>query len=122
MALITNSIDPEYPTSVGQTGEGSYNVTAAYDIDDLGVWQRALSSYDALSIYTAGQSGQSFDVYGPVSMSLQQSGTNITLTWQAGTLQSAANLNGLWSAVSGATAPYYQFTPGAVQQFFRIKL
>ena len=37
-----------------------------YDIDDVGIWARALSQVEAESIYAAGQSGQSFDVYGPV--------------------------------------------------------
>jgi hypothetical protein len=122
MASLSNSITPSYPASVGQSGTGSYNVTAAYDIDDLGVWLRALGSYDALSLYTAGTSGQSFDAYGPVSLTLQQSGSSLNLTWQAGTLQSATNLSGPWTPVSGAAAPSYTLTPGAGQAFFRIQL
>jgi autotransporter-associated beta strand protein len=122
MASVSNSITPSYAANVGQDGPGNYNVTATYTIDDLGVWQRALTSYDALSLYTAGASGQSFDVYGPVSMALQQSGSSLKITWQAGTLQSAANINGPWTAVSGAAAPYYTITPGTGNMFFRIKL
>jgi hypothetical protein len=122
MASLSSSITPSYWPSVGQNGAGNYNVTASYDIDDLGVWQRALTSYDALSLYTAGASGQSFDVYGPVSMALQQSGSSLKITWQAGTLESATNINGPWTVVSGASAPYYTVTPGPGQMFFRIKL
>jgi hypothetical protein len=122
MASLSSSITPSYWPSLGQNGAGNYNVTASYDIDDLGVWQRALTSYDALSLYTAGASGQSFDVYGPVSMALQQSGSSLKITWQAGTLESATNINGPWTVVSGASAPYYTVTPGPGQMFFRIKL
>jgi hypothetical protein len=122
MASLSNSITPSYPASVGQSGAGNYNVTAAYDIDDLGVWLRAFGSYDALSLYTAGASGQSFDAYGPVSITLQQSGSSLNLTWQAGTLQSATNLSGPWTPVDGAAAPSYTLTPGAGQAFFRVKL
>jgi hypothetical protein len=122
MASISNSITPYYPASIGQNGAGNYNVTAAYDIDDLGVWQRALGSYDALSLYTAGASGQSFDVSGPVTITLQQSGSSLQIIWQAGTLQSATNVSGPWTTVGGAAAPYYTITPGTGQMFFRVKL
>jgi hypothetical protein len=122
MALVTNNIAGYYTPNVGQNGQGSYNVTAAYDIDDLGVWQRALGGYDALSLYTAGQAGQSFDVYGPVSLTLTKSGSSLVLTWQAGTLQSASSLSGPWTAVNGATAPYYKVTMGTGQLFFRVQL
>jgi hypothetical protein len=122
MAAISNSITPAYSACIGQTGTGGYNVTAAYDIDDVGVWQRALTSYDALSLYTVGASGQSFDVYGPVSMIVQQSGSSLQITWQAGTLESATDIEGPWTVVGGAVAPYYTVTPGPGQMFFRIKL
>jgi len=44
---------------IGQAG-GSYGETAAFDMDDMGIWRRALSSYEALSIYNAALSGRSF--------------------------------------------------------------
>jgi hypothetical protein len=58
----------------------------------------------------------------PAKMAVQQLlGGNLILNWPAGTLQSATNITGPWSDVSGATAP--RTNPAAArQEFFRIKL
>jgi hypothetical protein len=57
----------------------------------------------------------------PMVLSLQPSGNGFTLAWPGGTLQSATNLNGEWFEVYGATN-FYQVTPTAARQFYRIKL
>jgi hypothetical protein len=46
---------------------------------------------------------------------------NLSLTWPSGTLYSTTNLAGPWTAVSGATQPYYQTTinPGTPSMFFK---
>jgi hypothetical protein len=45
---------------------------------------------------------------------------NLTLVWPSGTLYSATNVSGPWTAVSGATLPYYQvpINPGTPCMFF----
>jgi hypothetical protein len=121
---ITNlgSADTGLAFNIGQDPSGTYAVTAAADIDDLGIWRRALTEYEAQSIYGAAQTGQSFDVYGPVKLTIRQSGTGLELIWQAGTLQQADDVSGTYTTVSGAAAPYYKVTPGLTRKFYRIQL
>jgi len=57
------SADTPLPTNIGQDGTGHYTDgggAAALDalIDDLGIWQRALTASEAAAIYTAGQAGK----------------------------------------------------------------
>jgi hypothetical protein len=47
------------------------------------------------------------------------SGAVLELVWPAGTLYSATNVAGPWSAVSGAALPYYQVSPTNAAMFFR---
>jgi hypothetical protein len=83
-----------------------YGVNGAYTLDDVGIWNRALTSYEAVSIYGAGQNNQSFDVYGPVKAYVNHVGTNVA---------------GPYKAVTGATPPFYQATPTGSSMFFRIQ-
>ena len=47
------------------------------------------------------------------------SGAIMELIWPAGTLYSAPEVNGPWTAVSGATLPYYTISPTNAAMFFR---
>lgn len=107
----------------GFASEGETNVTAAFELDDLGVWRRALSAYEVYNMFYVGKNyGQSFDSYGPVSIVMRKAGNDVEIIWQAGTLKESTSLSGPWNAVSGATAPYYKSTPGAGQNFYRVEL
>ncbi|HWI58704.1 MAG TPA: LamG-like jellyroll fold domain-containing protein [Bacillota bacterium] len=109
--------------TLGQDPTGGYQVSGAYDLDDLGIWRRALSPTDAQAIYKAAQQNVSFDTYGPVQLTARRSPTGaLELIWQAGTLLQSDTVNGTYSPVTGATAPYYRVTPGATPKFYRIKL
>jgi len=120
---FTDSLDTANPVNVGQVGTGDYKVKFGADVDDLGVWQRVLSSAEAASIYVVGQNyGRSFDTYGPVMLTVRQSGTDLELIWQAGTLQAADAVDGTYLPVGGATAPYYKVTPAAAKKFYRVRL
>jgi hypothetical protein len=91
-------------------------------LDDLGIWQLALSDYQAASIYAAAQLNQSFNVYGPLKVDIQVTGaTNIDLSWQAGTLQQSTNILGPYSPVTGAAAPFYRTNASGSAMFFRVK-
>jgi hypothetical protein len=109
--------------TIGQDPLGGYG-TATFDLDDLGIWRRTISSYEAAGLYAAGQQGRSFDTYGPVRLTLQKSGADLELSWQAGTLQQNSDLNNPagWTNVPGASAPYFKVTPGAGNVFYRVKL
>ncbi len=110
-----------YPLNMGQDATGAYGVAGTFDVDDLGIWRRALSDYEAVSIYAAGQFNDSFNAYGPVKLSANHVGTNVDVAWQAGTLQQSTNLSGPYSTVTGASAPFYRTTAGGSAMFFRLK-
>ena len=116
-----------YPLTVGQDPSGSYHGNngsgGQYDLDDMGMWQRALSATDIQGIYLVGLNyGTSFDTYGPEMMNVELDGTNVDIIWQAGTLESAPALTGPWTAVAGAAAPFYQAPKTGTGTFFRVKM
>jgi hypothetical protein len=114
----------DYPITIGQDPIGQYGA-ATFDLDDVGIWRRALTSYEALSIYNAGEgAGQSFDTYGPVRLTITTAGSQAILAWQAGTLESNDDLSNAagWTAVTGAAAPTYTITPGTGKKFYRVRL
>jgi hypothetical protein len=107
--------------TLGQDPTGFYTVNGAYTLDDVGMWKRALTSYEAVSIYGAGQANESFDVYGPVRLNFQRSGTNFDLNWQAGTLLQSTNVAGPYKAVTGATVPFYRAPGTGSSMFYRVQ-
>jgi hypothetical protein len=120
-----DSIDTTNGIYLGQDPTGTYpgnGTGGAYDLDDVGLWNRALAPTEAESIYAAGQSGQSFDAAGPVTMAITPSAGGLLVLWPAGTLQSAPSLNGPWATITGAVAPSYLVTPSGAQMFYRVKL
>ena len=115
------SLDSLNPLTIGQDPTGTYAVTGSADIDDVGIWSRALTAYEASGIYNAAQSGLSFDVQAPVKLYLNKVGGNIDLSWQAGTLLQSTTVNGPYSPVSGATAPFYRTSPTNSAMFYRVR-
>jgi hypothetical protein len=108
-------------TTIGQDPNGSYG-SATFDMDDVGIWRRALTAYEAASIYGAAQaSGSSFDTVAPVKVYVNQVGGYVDVSWQAGTLLQSTTVNGTYTPVSGATAPFHRITPSASQMFFRVQ-
>jgi len=119
----SGDIDSGLDFNIGQDGSGLYPEEGSADIDDLAIWRRAVTQAEAQGIYLVGQAyGRSFDTIGPVSVSINHVGTDIEVIWQSGTLLQADSLSGPWTPVGGATAPYYKFTPGAGNKFFRVHL
>jgi len=117
------SIDTGKPICLGQDPTGTFAVDGSLQIDDLGLWRRALSSYDARAIFLSGQnSGASFDAYGPVILSQISVPGGFRLIWQAGTLLEADSVGGAWTPVTGAVAPTHTVNPGAGNKFYRIQL
>jgi hypothetical protein len=122
MAGVGN-FDSGLPFNIGQDPTGFYAEDAVGAIDDIGIWRRALNAAEAQSIYLVGQNyGRSFDTYGPVLLTLKKAGSNLEIIWQTGTLQSADNVEGPYTNVGGATAPYHVVTPGAAKKFYRVQL
>jgi hypothetical protein len=116
------NVDTGVATVIGQDPTGTYPEPGSATIDDVGVWNRVLTPYEAYAINFVGQSGTSFDSFGPVKLSLQKVSGGYGIIWQAGTLQSSTTANGTYTTVVGANAPFYQFTPTGSSQFYRVKL
>ncbi len=118
------SIDSGKTNNIGQDPTGLYPEPGGYDIDDLGVWRRALTHLEAFSIYGAGLNGASFDSFDTnctVRLAVAKSGANLLLIWEAGTLQEADEVTGPWTPVAGAIAPRFAVEPpGAIRKFYRV--
>ena len=54
--VAAGNIDTGRPAIIGQDPTGKYAESGSADMDDLGVWRRALSAVEASSIYMAGVS------------------------------------------------------------------
>jgi hypothetical protein len=67
-----------------------------------------------------------FATYGPivppaVTLQIQKVDGQLMLTWTSGTLQSAPNVTGPYTNMSGASSPY-MLMPSTTQQFFRVRV
>lgn len=58
---VTPGLETGLPMTIGQTGSGYYDVMAQMDIDDMGIWKKALTDVEARSIYYVALNGFSFD-------------------------------------------------------------
>jgi hypothetical protein len=100
-----------------------YGVTGAADIDEIGIWRRALSPLEAASIYAAATAhGVSFVPATAVNptLSIAPSGSTIQVSWTgSATLQAAGSITGTFTNVPGATSPYV-VAPTGSQLFFRL--
>ncbi|HWQ93732.1 MAG TPA: LamG-like jellyroll fold domain-containing protein, partial [Clostridia bacterium] len=114
-------VDTAFPINIGQDPTGVYAENGAADIDDIAIWRKALTPYDAQSIYAAAANNQSIDTVGPVQLRISQAGLDIELIWQSGTLQEATQVNGTYTPVQGATAPYFRIPVGTGAKFYRIR-
>jgi len=124
IAGLGAGIDTGNVFNIGQDPGGSYGESAVENIDDLGIWRRALSQYEAEAIYVVGSKyGRSFDVPAPpsVTLTIQETGSSIVIGWSAGVLQSASSPKGPWTNVPGAVSPSYTVTPpaGGATVFYR---
>jgi hypothetical protein len=97
------NIDTTNPTIIGQDPTGLYPEDGEFDIDDLGVWRKALSPLEAGSIYAAAKfSSLSFTNTATSLPSLKiQSigGGKVVLTWPLGNLQSATSVTGPYTTM-----------------------
>jgi len=91
-------------------------------LDDVGIWNRALTADEISKVYTAGQAGNPLTSVvqtppaGTPTLSVAKSSTGITLTF-TGSLMSANKVNGPYTPVLGATSPYTTPTTGADQYY-----
>ena len=102
------NIDTGLPATIGQDPTGLYGESGSADIDDLGVWRKALTPLEAASIYVAAASSNLSYAYVDVSkLSIQLlSNSKVELSWAFGTLQAAGNVQGPYTNVTSAVSPY----------------
>lgn len=68
---------------------------------------------------TSASSSTTVTVKPPVALSLKTSSDGLIFSWPYGTLQTATNLSGPWSPLSGTTSPYTN-AAAEPQRFFRV--
>ena len=120
------SINTTANATIGQDASGAYAVTAAADIDDLGVWTRTLSSLEVSGIYLAGATNSvSFAPIAapivPVALHITDNAGVVQITWTGGgTLQASTNVTGVYTNVPSAVSPYTVPT-SAPSMFYYLK-
>jgi hypothetical protein len=117
-------IDTGNAATIGQDPTGTYAETGSGDMDDLGIWRRALTPLEAASLYVGGMNGVSFEYVPPAEISLaieKADGNAVKITWVGGTLQSSDNVAGPYTNMTGANSPL-TVTPGSGgATFYRVK-
>ena len=105
------------PLTIGsrQSGTGPFNLNFVGTIDEVAVYNYALSAAQVTNHYFMGTNAF------PVPLTLQTVGTQLKLTWPGGTLQAASQINGTFTNVPGAASPF-TFSPSNSMQFFRVKV
>jgi hypothetical protein len=124
LATGIGNITTPGPINIGQDPTGGYPEQASATVDDMAIWRRSLSAYEAYSIYYAAtNSNASFDIGGTVTLNVGRSGSNIVLSWKPGstlgTLLQADSLNGPWTPV-GVYVPQYTVPATASMKFYRL--
>ena len=130
-AGAAGDIDTGHAAVIGQDATGFYGEAESADIEDLGVWRRALAPIEAAGIYAAAAPGLLSPGTGisfvgsttvpPVSIALVPgSPSSVKLTWSYGTLQSASAVTGPYKDVTDAVSPYTVSGPSG-NTFYRIR-
>jgi Concanavalin A-like lectin/glucanases superfamily/Immunoglobulin I-set domain/Immunoglobulin domain len=120
------NLDNGGPIVIGQDPTGLYPEAGQFSLDDVGLWRRALTALEVAQLESAGRTaGRSFDTVAPaaVTLTISKSGSNITISWPSGTLYQSDSIGtgAVWTAVPGASAPSYTFTPGSGNKFYRVQ-
>jgi len=115
-------VDSGEPFNIGQDPTGTYGESGGFNLDDIGIWRRALTDIEARSIYIVGETyKKSFDTFGPSTLSLNRlANGQLVIAWQSGHLYEAASLKGPWTIVPGASVPSYTVTPTGTNTFFGV--
>ena len=97
---------------INNNNDGARNFAGS--VDKVVVFTRSLSLTKMQTLYSVGVNGQ------PVSLSIQRSGANVTLTWPRGTLLEADQVTGPWTT-NNAASPYI-LTPAGSGKFYRAQV
>jgi hypothetical protein len=103
------SWDPAQRLELGKSHDNYWRRFNGY-LDDVQFYGRILSAAEVAQSMTLGP-----------SISIQKIGSNVVLSWPRGTLQSASNVAGTYTSVSGAASPYTN-SPTESKRFFRVQV
>jgi len=95
----------------GDTVDGNFTGM----LDEIAIFNQTLSQPQLTNLYNVAVTGIL-----PVTLSIQQSGGNIILTWPLGTLVQASSLAGPWTTNTTAQSPYTIPATGS-QMFYQIQ-
>ena len=84
----------------GSPDYGTARLLPAANIAHVAVFKQAFNSAQVQGLYNGTY------VLGPQTLHIAPSGSNVVLTWQAGTLLQSTNVLGPWTTNSVATSPY----------------
>jgi hypothetical protein len=128
LAIGSGDLDTGSPTNIGQDPTGTYAESGSADLDDLGIWTRTLTAYDAWTIYQVGSTyNTSFDsttipANANVAITMQPHSDGTTsLYWSVGHLQSSSKATGPWVDVSGGSSAPHVVTPSGVGTYYRVQ-
>jgi hypothetical protein len=122
LITIVGNLDTGRNTIVGQDPSGTYPESGSADIDDLGVFRRALTALEAASMFAAARNNLSYTGDNtPITITFQVSGGNVTLNWPAGVLRSADVVTGPYADVPGALPPY-TVNPTDAKKYYQVRL
>jgi len=110
------------PAAIGQDPSGLYPETGSADIDDLGVWRKALTPLQAAALYVAGTNGFSYQGAAVQLTATKLPNGTVQLDYPVGfPLQSATSPTGPWTTIAGASPPYIVTpTAGTPRRYFRL--
>jgi hypothetical protein len=91
------------------------------DLDELQVFNRALTAGEIQGIYDQGQAGEvKPDAY-LQTLSISLAGSSIVVTWAGGAaLETATAVTGPWSIIPNATSPFTNSMVGTASSFYRL--
>jgi hypothetical protein len=130
---VTGPIDSGLPVNIGQDGTGLYTDTGfaemVVNLDDLGIWRRALSSGEVSAIFNAGLGGTNIVnvptppvTEPPVITLTRDAGNTLTISWTgSGILYESPMLSatGNWAPSANQSNPQ-TITTGTDSMFYRV--
>ncbi|HTG43679.1 MAG TPA: LamG-like jellyroll fold domain-containing protein, partial [Verrucomicrobiae bacterium] len=97
----------------GGASEGDGNYFFEGDVDEVAIYNKALSQEQIIIHYLA-------SIKAEAALRITRDQQNLTINWDSGTLQSAADITGPWAPVTGATSPYTVPPNGTRARFYRL--
>jgi hypothetical protein len=117
------NLDGGNPMNIGQAS-GTYPADGEFDLDDLGVWRRALTPFEVDTMYLAGtlvRAPLAPDLNTQIRLEIDRVGSQVRIVWNStGTLYSALRATGPWTVNTNATSPFL-VTPSGTSRFFRVR-